>query len=141
MTEAYEIALKKATAALWKLDLKVMEIERERAKLRQTVAVLQSQLGITPQNIESLTEAILLVLKAWPGCMTTSEILQRLTAMGYQPHRTSVSTLLSRLTRQGKIVSLIGPGGAVGYEWKTEVPKAERLNAQKELASKSPKKK
>jgi predicted transcriptional regulator len=140
MTEAYEIALKKATRALTELDLKAMEIERERAKLRQTIAVLQSQLGITPENIESLTDAILLVLKAWPGCATTAEVLQRLSAMGYQPHRTSVSTLLSRLTKQGKIASLIGPGGSVGYEWKTDLTKVERLTAQKELASKAPRK-
>jgi hypothetical protein len=138
--EPYEIALKKAGRALAELDAKAMEIERERAKLRQTVAVLRSQLGLDAESIASLTDAIVLIIKGSPGCLRTPDILNRLTAMGYEPSRTSVSTLLSRLTRQGKITGRRSDEGLQVYEWNTQASRVERENPRREVADNAKKK-
>jgi hypothetical protein len=140
MTESYERALRDAEGALAEWDAKAQQADRERAKLRQTISVLKSQLGLAPDNTESLTAAILLVLKTWPGDATVPEVLERLFIMGYNAQRTSVATILSRLAKQGKIEALRDyASSAVGYGWKADLTKAERLNARKELASRAPK--
>jgi hypothetical protein len=140
MIDSYEKALRDAERTLAAWDAKAEEADRERAKLRQTIAVLKSQLGLAPDNTESLTDAILLVLKAWPGNVTAPQVMERLFIMGYNAQTTSVATILSRLANQRKIEALRG-FGTVGYGWKTDLTKGARLNAQKELASKAPKRK
>ncbi len=142
MADSYEKALRDAEHSLAEWTVKAEEAERETAKLRQTIAVLKSQLGLAPDNTESLTDAILLVLKAWPGNVTAPQVMDRLFMMGYNAQTASVATILSRLAKQGKIEALRG-FGTVGYGWKNglSLTKAERLTAQKELASKAPKKK
>lgn len=55
MTNSYETALQDAKQALADLDAKADKIERERAKLRQIVAMLQSQLGTGEQGSQKVT--------------------------------------------------------------------------------------
>jgi hypothetical protein len=102
--EAYEIALRRAVAELAEVDRQAEEIERRRAMLRQSVAVLQTLAGDQPDQERSVTSSILTILKASPGPLPTSQIIQRLVSMGHAPQATSVATLLSRLSRDGKIM-------------------------------------
>lgn len=142
MTDSYEKALRDAERSLAEWTAKATEAERQTAKLRQTIAVLKSQLGLAPDNTESLTTAILLVLKAWPGNATTNDVMDRLFMMGYNAQTASVATILSRLAKHGKIEAL-KMHGLAGYGWKNglSLTQADHLSARKELASKAPKKK
>lgn len=141
MDNAYETALNDAKRALTEVNTQIAELDLKRAKLMQTVAVLQSQLGLPAENATSLTDAILLVIKGWPGCATAAQVIDRLFMMGYEVQAASVATILSRLAKQGKVMARLAQDRkSVGYEWFMDTTRAERLTAQKELASKAPKK-
>lgn len=141
MAEPYNDALKKAKRELANCDAEAEELERKRAKLRQTVAVLQSLTGVKVQNEQSLTQAILMVLKAASGCVTAAEVVETLRTMGYDAQTPSVATILSRHLKNQQINSFFGPGHSVGYEWRGgERTKAERLEARRMLAAQAPKK-
>jgi hypothetical protein len=103
--EAYETALRKALSELAKVDRQADDIERRRATLRQSVAVLQTLAGnhSDHEQQQSVTGAILTILKASPGPLPVTQIIQRLQSMGYTPQAKSVATLVSRLAQQGKI--------------------------------------
>lgn len=139
MGDSYEKALRDAERSLAEWTAKATEAEHQTAKLRQTIAVLKSQLGLAPDNTGSLTSAILLVLKAWPGNATTTDVMDRLFMMRYNAQTTSVATILSRLAKQGKIEAL-RLHGMVGYGWKNglSLTRADHLKARKELASGAP---
>jgi predicted transcriptional regulator len=102
--EAYETALRQALGELAEIEKQAEEIERKRARLRQGVAVLQTLTGDQPDQEQSVTSSILMVLNASPGPLPTVQIIQRLQSMGYTPQPTSVATLLSRLAKDGKIM-------------------------------------
>ena len=102
--EAYEVALRRALVELAEVDRQAEEIERRRATLRQSVAVLQTLAGCQPDQEQSVTGSILTILKASAGPLPTAGIVQRLISMGHTPQPTSVATLLSRLAQQGKIM-------------------------------------
>jgi len=141
MAEPYEIALKRAEKELADCEARISELDHKRAQLRQTIVVLKSQLGIKVEKEGSMTDAILLVLQAWPGAATVQEIVERLTIMGYEPQTPSVATILSRLTRTRRIASWFGDEGEIGYEWNEELTKVQRETARRELAGKAPKRK
>lgn len=116
MTDEYERALRRAQTELAACDKEAEQLERKRAKLRQTVAILQSLVGGDTQIEPSLTEAILTVLKSSNDFMATAEILERLRMMGLNVQPASVATILSRLTKAGQLLNGIGVGGN-GYMW------------------------
>ena len=99
MPEQYAEALKKAQQELAAANIEAESLEKKRAQLRQTIAVLQSMMGIKVESEESLTESILMVLKAWPGNATASDVMDRLFMMGFQAQTASVATILSRLAK------------------------------------------
>lgn len=140
--DPYNVALTKAQKELAKCDAEAEELERKRARLRQTIASLQSTMGISVQSDESMTETILMVLKAWPGAATVSEVTERLIIFGFQAQTASVATILSRLAKNGKIESLRDQNGSgkVGYGWKKDLSKPEREAARRTLAAKAGKK-
>lgn len=134
--------LRRVQQELAEADVEAEKLEKKRASLRQTVLVLQSQMGIEAMATRplSLTEAILLVLKGSPGYVTVPEVMDRLFALGYSAQTTSVASILCRLHKTGRIESLIGPHQTVGYGWKTETTKVERQEAARALAGKARKK-
>ena len=102
--DAYESALKQALSELAEVERQAAEIERKRATLRESVAVLQTLSGTGLDLEESVTSSIMTILKANPGPLPTTQIIQRLKAMGQTPQPSSVATLLSRLVQQGRIM-------------------------------------
>ena len=116
MTDEYAQAIVRAKKELAEYDAEFELLERKRAKLRQTIAVLQSLLGNESPNDQSLTEAILTVAKAANGFITTIEVIDRLTTMGFGASSATVATILSRLTKAGHLLNGIGVGGN-GYMW------------------------
>jgi hypothetical protein len=111
--EAYESALRQALNELAEVDKQAEDIERKRAKLRQSVAVLQTLAGDNREQERSVTKSIVTILRANPGPLPTVQIIQRLISMGHTPQPASVATLLSRLAQQGKITKADD-----GYEWR-----------------------
>jgi hypothetical protein len=116
MDEAYESALQAAVKELAECDAKADQLERRRAQLRQTIAVLQTQLGNDVRSNESMTEAILTITKAANDFITASEVVERLLKMRFNASSASVATILSRLTKAGTLLYGIGAGGN-GYMW------------------------
>jgi hypothetical protein len=140
VAELYIETLRQAEKELADADAEAEELDRKRAKLRQTVAVLQTLTGVKVENDQSLTDAILLVVKAAPGFVTASEVMDRLFMMGFHAQTASVATILSRLAKTGKVNGAIGPNRSAGYGWKTETTKAEREAAWRAAAAKAGKK-
>jgi len=139
MVEPYSEALKKAKEELAEYDAAAEELERKRAKLRQTIGILQSLLGVEVPNEQSLTGAILMTLKASQGYSKTGEIMKSLVEMGFKNvQQTSVASILSRLAKNGQIISVIGPDNSAGYAWTMTTTKPERRQALKSLARKLP---
>jgi len=137
--EPYAQALKKAKEELAECDAAAEELERKRAKLRQTIGILQSLLGVAVPNEQSLTGAILMILKASLGYSKAAEIVRSLIEMGFKNvQQTSVATILSRLAKNGEIISEIGPDNSTGYAWKMTTTKPERRQALNSLAKKLP---
>ncbi len=116
MTNTYEQALQTAQKELAECDAQAEQLERKRAKLRQTIAVLQSMLGNNAPNDESLTEAILTVVKSASDFIPAAEVMERLVTMGFSASSATVATILSRLTKVGHLLNGIGVGGN-GYMW------------------------
>jgi hypothetical protein len=136
MTEPYEVALNKAQKELVQCNAELDALERKQATLQQTVAVLQSVLGIEVPQEQNLTESILMAIKGSLGYMKASQVTELLGQMGHTAQQTSVATILSRLSKSGKIIHAVGPDGITGYAWKTEVPRQERTATLKTLARK-----
>lgn len=126
MDEAYEIALEKAITELAALDSAAEELERKRAKVRQGILVLRSMLGLEGDNEQSLTDAILNVMKASTGFITAPMVADRLIMAGYQVQIATVATILSRMLKDNQLEK--GPAG--GYRW-AGIPKwAEEFGAK-----------
>jgi predicted transcriptional regulator len=139
MVEPYSEALKKAKEELAEYDAAAEELERKRAKLRQTIGILQSLLGVQVPNEQSLTDAILMTLKASQGYSKTAEIMNSLVEMGFKNvQQTSVASILSRLAKNGQIISVIGSDNSAGYAWTMTTTKPQRRQALKSLARKLP---
>jgi hypothetical protein len=136
MTAVYSDAMKEAQRELADCDAAIEKLERKQAKLRQTVAVLQSLMGIEVPHEQSLTEAILMTVKASVGYVTTVQVLKMLAEMNYKVQPASVATILSRLVKNGQIASAASPQGFNGYAWKTATTKPERLAALRTLITK-----
>jgi hypothetical protein len=139
VTEVYSDALKKAEKELAEADAAAGELDRKRAKLRLTVAALQSMTGVKVKSDQTLTDAILMIVKGSPGAVTATEVMDKLFMLGLQAQTASVATILSRLAKVGKIICLRDPGGSslLGYEWKTPRTKSEMLTANKAVAEMS----
>jgi predicted transcriptional regulator len=139
MVEPYNEALKKAKEELAEYDAAAEELERKRARLRQTIGILQLLLGVDVPNEQSLTGAILMILKASQGYCKATEIVKSLVEMRFKNvQQTSVATILSRLAKNGQIISAIGPDNSTGYAWKMTTTKPQRRQALKALARKLP---
>ena len=136
----YDDALAKAQRELAECEVQMRELEVKRAKLRQTVAVLASLTGAVVPQERSLTEAVLMAVKASPGYVVANQVVELLAQMGIQAQRASVATILCRLSKRGDIAHAIGPNAEEGYTWKTETTKVERLLAKRELLGKAAKK-
>jgi hypothetical protein len=107
-------ALEKAETDLRDLEVKIRAMELERAKLRQTIAVLRAQLGIEgEQEGSSLTDSVLTVVTAAaPKPVTLRDVLKRLASMnGEEANGRSIATILCRLAKRNEIVSQSGPRG------------------------------
>lgn len=133
MSESYELALRSAEEELAACDAKADEVERKRAKLRQTISVLKSLLGMKAEIDESLTSAVLSVAKAADGFVTASQVMDRLVMTGFQVQTTTVATILSRLAKSGQLLAGRSAEGT-GYRW--EGSAADRLERQVELSRK-----
>ena len=121
MSNPFSEALKQVEAELAEADALAVEVERKRAALRQEAAVLRARLGVVQPEDQSLTDAVLMVVKGWPGYATAGEVMERLFMMGFHVQTASVATILCRLAKNGQIESLVGPNRTAGYGWKTEV--------------------
>jgi hypothetical protein len=137
MAEPYTDALKKAQRELAECNAAADELERKRARLRQTVAVLQSLMGIEARLDQSLTDAILMAVKASLGYVTAAQVVDLLVEMGYQVQPASVATILSRLTKNSKIIHAVGPNAQTGYAWRRDTTQTERISAKRDLATKA----
>jgi hypothetical protein len=115
MSEVYEKALQQAQTELAALDTAAEELERKRNKARQTILVLRSMLGIEAGNEQSLTNAILNVVKASTGFITAPMVADRLIMAGYQVQIATVATILSRLLKDGHIMKDLENN--TGYKW------------------------
>ncbi len=134
-SDLYREALEQAERELANVDAAAEELELKRAKLRQTTAVLRSQLGIAVAPEASLTDSILTILKAWNGFATVPQVLERLIIMGYQVQSTTVASILSRLVKTGQVLG--GRGISPGYAWKEPLSSSEVLSAQSAVMKKS----
>jgi predicted transcriptional regulator len=135
----YDAALKAAQKELADCENAADKLDCQKAKLRQTIASLQSQLGVAVERSSSLTEAILTALKANPGYSRAVEVARQLQHLGYTAAYTSVATILARLAKNGRITHAVGPDESTGYAWKTDTTKQEQQEAKKALAGKAPK--
>ena len=115
MSEAYEKALQQAQTELVALDIVAEELERKRAKVRQTILVLRSMLGLETENEQSLTGAILSVVKASTGFITAPMVADRLIMAGYHVQIATVATILSRLLKDGHLKKDLENN--TGYKW------------------------
>ena len=115
MSEVYEKALQQAQTELAALDTAAEELERKRAKVRQTILVLRSMLGLEAENEQSLTVAILSVVKASTGFITAPMVADRLIMAGYQVQIATVATILSRLLKDGHLKKDLENN--TGYIW------------------------
>jgi predicted transcriptional regulator len=115
MGEVYEKALEQAQTELAALDTAAEELERKRAKARQTILVLRSMLGLENGNEQSLTDAILNVVKASTGFITAPMVADRLIMAGYQVQIATVATILSRLLKDGLLKKDLENN--TGYIW------------------------
>jgi flagellar hook-basal body complex protein FliE len=125
MSEAYEKAFQQAQTELAALDAAAEELERKRAKLRQTILVLRSMLGLETENEQSLTDAILSVLKASTDFITAPMVADRLIMAGYQVQIATVATILSRLLKDGHLKKDLENNA--GYKWAGFTNFAEQL--------------
>jgi hypothetical protein len=133
----YSDALKKAKQELAECEQQIRELDGKRAKLRQTIAVLASLTGVEVAQEHTLTGAVLLAVKAIPGYSTATKVTEMLVQTGHPAQRASVSTILGRLAKRGEIgYSRDFNTEDTGYSWKTEITKAERIQAQRTLAGK-----
>ena len=139
MNEPYMSALKKAEQELVACEAEFAKWDRKRAELRHSVVVLQKLAGVDVIPEQTMTEAILLSLKAMPGMSTVPQVVDLLTQMGFKSvHIGSVATILCRLHKDGKIQSLrVSPESKQAvYGWKDETTRDERNQARKILAHK-----
>ncbi len=136
MNSAYQISLEEAQQELAVCEEKITTLERQRANLRQIIAILQAKLGMDDaERPKTLTDAILLVVKGTREreSIMASDIVGRLEQMGVDAEPRSVATILSRLHKEGRINSW-KMHNSVGYEWKGVRTKSDSLNALKALA-------
>jgi len=119
MADSYQEALRQALEDLKLMDDLAERTERRRAQLRQIIAGLQSLMsaGSARTEDQSLTSAILDIVKAAEGHITASEVLERLDTAGYIANAPTVATLLSRLVKEAQLEK-----GDGGYRW-AGVPK------------------
>lgn len=139
MTNTYTASLKAAEVELAECERSIETLEKERARLRQMIAVLRAKLGMDQNdNPKTLTDAILLVLKATREmeCITASDVVSRLTEMQIDAPPRSVATILSRLYKERRIDSYLDrPGGSlVAYQWRGPRTKSDAFNAKRTLA-------
>lgn len=134
MTEPYTEALTKAQQELAECDAAIERLEFKRARLRLTVADLQLLMGIKVKNEESLTEAILMIVKGTPGYVTAVQVMDRMFMFGFHVQTASIATILSRLAKKGKIISAVYDDRIRGYAWKTDATQAERNAAMRTVA-------
>jgi len=110
------------------------------ASVLYTQAVLgldmSAQTGVSVGKEQTLTEAILLIVKGSPGAVTATEVMDKLFMLGFQAQTTSVASILGRLAENRKIMCLRDPRGSslLGYEWKTPRTKSEMQAANKAAA-------
>lgn len=135
--DPYSVALNKALKELADCDAAADKLECQRARLRQTVAILQSQLGIDVERGSSLTGAILTAVKANPGYSRAVDIAKDLQQLGYNAPYSSVATILARLAKTGQVTHAIGPDRSLGYAWKIDTTRPERNDARKALVEKA----
>ncbi len=104
MVEVYADALRKAAQELAEADAAAVELDRKRAKLRLTVAALKSMTGESAENEQTVTDAILTIVKGSSGSVTAIDVMDKLFMMGMQAQTASVATILSRLAKDGKVM-------------------------------------
>ena len=68
-----------------------------------------AQTGVSVESDQTLTEAILLIVKGSPGAVTATEVMDKLFMLGLQAQTTSVASILSRLAENRKIMCLRAP--------------------------------
>jgi len=137
MTDAYREALKKAEQELADSNSQAEKLERQRAKLRQTIAVLRSLLGAEARPDGSITDAILTVTKAGNGFITAAHVMDRLVMMGYQIQTATVATILSRLAKNGHLVTTSSADGGTGYAWNPSTTDSQRRDVLREAMEKA----
>jgi hypothetical protein len=115
MDNDYEKALQRAQTELAALDTAAEELERKRAKARHAILALRSMLGLEAGNEQSLTDAILNVVKASTGFITAPMVADRLIMAGFQVQIATVATILSRLLKEGRLKKDVENN--TGYIW------------------------
>ena len=140
MDKKYQVSLRQAEHELTNCEIAIQKLEKERAKLRQIVAVLRAKLNMEQlDNPKTLTDAILLVIKATRDreCITASDVVSRLGQMQVAAKPRSVATILSRLAsgRERLIDAWRSPvDGSVGYEWRgSPRSRSEQMSALKAI--------
>jgi hypothetical protein len=113
LNNAYQEAIERARQELKMLDDKVDALDRQRAKLRQTVATLQSLMGQPVSDGPSMTDAIIDFVRANEDYVSTTDVIDGLIARGYPAHPRSVATILSKLVKIRKFKK----GTRGGYQW------------------------
>src|ERR1700691_5206781 len=113
MKTAYQRALENAEKELKSLDETARALERQRAKLRQAIAILESLLGQPTSKNQTLTDAMIDIVRAKDGYAATADVMDGLLARGYAAHPRSVATMLSKLVRDKPLRK----GPKSGYRW------------------------
>jgi hypothetical protein len=120
MINVYEKAIREAKEELKLANEAAEKLDRQRAKLRQVIIVLQSLAGKNtvdhPVKNRSITDATLEIIQAADGKLTTSEILEGLHVSGYTANARTVATTLSRFVRTRQIKK-----ESDGYRWRGSV--------------------
>jgi hypothetical protein len=124
METAYQRALEGASKELESLDEMVYDLECQRAKLRQAIAILQTLLGQPISQNQTLTDAIIDFVRAKDGYAATTDVMDGLISRGYSAPPRSVATILSKLVRERQLRK--GPKG--GYKWAGIPNSAEEIS-------------
>ncbi len=123
METEYQRALDSASKELESLDEMVAELECQRAKLRQAIAILRTLLGQPLSKTQTLTDAIIDFVKTKNGYSATTDVMDGLISTGNSAHPRSVATILCKLVREKQLMK--GPKG--GYKWAGIPKSAEKI--------------
>lgn len=122
MTTAYRKALEDAQKELLELETQIAVLSQRRAQLEQTIASLKLLMGESDEGL-GITDSIQMVLEASREFLSADEVSKKLQAFLPNVNPVSVSSILSRLASEKRVITGTTERGRTGYKWNRDVSK------------------